>query len=311
MNSSNLLDLVLKICQLLNIIIGIICFLVVSNKVYAIFFVLMVSTLILLIYNIVRLKHFICFVEFLFENDIHNFELLPKMRLYLHYKKIKNNIDILDLDISYNIFVKSKEQEKNLLGNLEIIYKINMSEEKIPKTFHMITGNDFSEKPPKLWIKYGNMNDFAAISYRDRNCAWYNKTSIRDFHFNISENKIVRKGNFILEIKILYDESPSFDFSSNNMETIICLPKIFSDSVKKITYYINLIGFDNKLNFNVFPYVIKSNKKDFEINSIATISNGDRDINKFIINLYPNEIKWEKAYYFKIGLNEHDSENRL
>lgn len=294
---------VLIVIQIIEGMIGIYAFAVAENKVLIGCIFLLVFLIISLLFILYSREMYIRFIEFLFENEHHKFELLPEMRMYLNTKKIANKVKYNSVSVTYDI--KHKKSEKSqLLGDLDIIYNLDIKNEKVPRTFYFLTGNDYSNKPPKLLYKYGKMQDYNEVSADKVNCAKYKRTAIREFKIEFDKSLIENKGNFKLEMKISYEES--FEFEHISMDTIICLPKIFGDDIPSMKYTINIIDFPPKETYHLFSYIIAREGFCYLRKNIGHEADADR--RRFVITFQPNDVKGEQAYYFRLGRKDFDEE---
>lgn len=306
MNSSDLIENILRIFQIVNILIGIICTITFDNNFTIISFVILFFIIISLLITLYSKERYIKFVDFLFDNEKHNFNLLPKMRMYLNNKKKFNKLDIRQVKVRYEIKHK-QSTESSLLGDVDILYKIEIKNKAIPNTYFFITGNDYSNKVPRILYKYGTMDSYSEISPEEKSCAIYYKNVVRDICFNIDKKYITQSGNLKIELKVCYENS--FEFEHNYMDTIICLPKIFGDNVENMKYDICLQGFPNDIDFYFFTYIICANKLKFGINNIPNVCN---EKNKhFSVEFSPKSTRKEQAYYFRIGIHDTDKESRF
>ncbi len=306
MNKSNVIENTLRMLQIINLLMGILGTMTFDNKWIIIFTVLFIFIIISLITELYLKERYIRFVEFLFENTKHNFILLPKMRMYLRKEKMRNKLKICSMEVKYN--VKHKEStESSLLGDAEIIYNLKVYNKSIPKSYKLIIGNDYSDKMPQFYYKYGDIEDYLKGSPEEKNCAPYYKNVVRELGFTLEKNHITQSEWLEISFKLFYENS--FEFEHNYFDTIICLPKIYGDSIEYMKYDINLDGFPNDIDFYFFTYSIFADKLNFVINDIP---NKCVEKNKsFSVEFNPNSTKDEKAYYFRLGTLDTDKENRF
>lgn len=306
MKNSNVIENTLQILQIINLLMGILGVITFNNKWIIIFIVLFIFIIISLITELYLKERYIRFVEFLFENKKHNFNLLPKMRMYLRKEKMCNKLDVYSLEVTYNVKHK-KSSESSLLGDAEIIYNLRAYNKSLPDSYKLIIGNDYSNKMPHFFYKYGDIKDYMKCSPEEKNCSLYYKNVVRELSFKLDKSHITQSKFLDISFKLYYENS--FEFEHNNFDTIICLPKIYGDSINCMKYVINLEGFPNDINFYFFTYSICGDKLNFFINDIA---NECLEKNKsFSVEFSPNSTKDEKAYYFRIGTLDTDKENRF
>lgn len=296
---------VVVIVGIIEAICSIFAIVVAENKVFVSCLAILVFIIVMLIICLYSKELYIRFIEYLFENEHHRFELLPAMRMYLRTKNIRNKVKYNSISVTYNIKHK-KSCESNLLGDLNIIYKLNIKNEKLPKTYYFITGNDYSNEPPTFKYKYGNMQEYSEAAIAEVNCAEYKRNAIRPFKIDLDDNKIAKKGDFVMEMLISYHNS--FEFEHIPMDTIICLPKIFGDDIPSLKYTINIIDFPQEEKYYLFSYLIKRDGFRYE----RTVIDNEHDIGRrtFNVSLRPNNVVGEKAYYFRLGTKDRDVEHR-
>lgn len=306
MNSGNIVDIVLKVFQIIDILIGIICIISFDNKIS----IILVSILLFIIISLIALLYskekYIRFVDFLFDNEKHNFNLLPKMRMYLNKEKIYNRVKVKSVDVTYNI-THTESEKSNSMGNAEILYTIAIENKSIPKEYYFITGNDYSDEVPQIFYKYGIMDEYSTVSPEERNCAFYYRNVVRKVNFNLDKKLIPQKDTLEIKIKVCYKNS--FEFEHNYLDTIICLPRIFGDYVKQMRYTINLYKFQNDIAFHFFTYSILGNKLKYSISVIPNTCTKDNE--SYSVEFYPESTLDEKAYYFRIGNCDTDKESRF
>ena len=304
MNFNDYIGKVLTILQVVECVIGIYVVVVSENKVLVGGLVILGFIVVTLLYVLYSKELYIRFIEYLFENEHHKFELLPEMRMYLHIKKIENKVKYNSIDITYDI--KHKKSDKSrLLGDVDITYKLDIKNENLPQSYSFITGNDYSNKPPILLYKYGTMEKHTSISADKVNCAIYKRNAIRHFEFEFDKNEITGQDNLEVEMKISYEDS--FEFEHVPMDTIICLPKIFGNSIPKIKYTINLIDFPEEDTYYMFSYIVRRKNLEYVRNTIQNTNDSNR--RTFVVELSPNKVIGEKAYYFRLGTINRDEEN--
>lgn len=308
MNNEVKISLVALIIQTIELLICIWELVTDTSIIFTIVLLLiMVSSALLFIlgYIYYKLLEYVHFIEYLMYNEKHKFVLLPKIKMYVHSKKIVNKIHIKSLSVVYNI-KKSNSTDNGsdiCLGDMEIIYKLTVENKNIPNEFHFVSGNDYSTLAPSVTFSYGNNNHYLKMLENHEQIAPYWRGSLKHYSFGIENNFLPQTGDFDITIKVSCKEA--FTFSEVPRDTIICLPEVFSNNIDKINYEFNLIDFE-KEKFYCDAYKIFSNKGDFTTQLINCEKLDAK--NTFVSTLNPNEIKGEKAYYFRLGTAQNDIE---
>ena len=253
-----------------------------------------------------KLLRYVKFIEYLMNNDKHNFVLLPKIKMYIHRNKIINKMKIKKLDVTYNITRHSINPDQNddlLLGDMVIKYEMLIENKCIPNEFNFVSGNDYSNLSPELRYRYGSRPDFQDMGDNCELVAPYWRGSLKRYSFRLERQFLSQEGDLIIEIEVSCKKA--FVFDTIPRDTIICLPEVFSNNIDSINYYINLIDFEG-INFYCDAYQINAEKGEFTTQKIGCKKQKGK--NSFESYFYPNKLKGEKAYYLRVGTNRIDRE---
>lgn len=253
-----------------------------------------------------KLLQYVKFIEYLMNNDKHNFILLPKIKMYIHRNKIINKIKIKQLDVTYNITRHSNNPDKNdglLLGDMVINYEMLIENKCIPSEFNFVSGNDYSNLSPELKYRYGSRSDYQDMDDNSELIAPYWRGSLKHYSFGIEKHYLPQEGDLKIEIKVSCENA--FVFNTIPRDTIICLPEVFSDDIDFIYYSINLFDFE-EINYYCDAYQINVEKGEFATHKIGCEKKDGE--NSFTSKLYPNNLTGEKAYYFRLGTDRTDKE---
>ncbi len=251
-------------------------------------------------YLLYKNREYIKFVEFLSDNQKHNFMLLPKLRLYLNSNKINNDICIHNLKVEYII---TATKNNDMMGDLYIKYHLVIENRNLPSAIHFVCGNDYSDSLQKMRYKYGKIDDWQPGNFKQRPGIPYWREKLLDYKISIDKQFIPESAFLYLEIEV--DCARSFEFEMLSRDTIICLPKIFSDDIRELNYEIKLQNFNQK-EFYCDAYTISKEKDGYEIVQSNCFKKSEY---LFVSKFNPNKIRGEKAYYFRLGLSENDEEN--
>lgn len=279
-------------------------------EVKGILLIILICVFVVLVLIFERERKYIKFVEFLFDNGIHNFNLLPRQRMFLHQHKICNKVNIEKLEITYLIDGKRyQETNDDLCGDVVITYDYTIKEIK-GNEYKFITGNDYSKKVPRIKISYGNQNAMTEVVPHRRNCPVYLNNVIRDLSWEFDQRFLPQKGSW--EMKIVLEYEKAFDFQRMPMDTIICLPQIFGGKVGELHYHIKIFNMNKNMDFHCNLYKITNSKSKYvRTNQPVTIQkNSDEgELHTEIeANIHLENLKKEQAYYFRLGTAETDEE---
>lgn len=306
-----IVDVIAIIVEILGIVVGISTnTIIVSSKViiYIIVFALLSILLLVVITKLVKyikqkndLTDYVNFIEFLMHNNRHCFVILPKIRMYIHSKRLTNDVKVKLLRITYDI---TKNAEHEELGDMIINYDLDIANNNnIPNQFHFVYGTDYSKCTPIVKYNYGNDSVepyYTATKENEEKVAPYWLGFLRHYKLGIDHNKISQSDT--LKLRIGLECKEAFDFSIKR-DTIICLPDMFSKDVEKIEYQINLRGYDKVFYCNA--YRVSNDGKAF---SIDEVTDPNKPSYSFKQSFYPGVIKGEKAFFFRIGQSEIDPE---
>ncbi len=299
MKRDQLFNYIALVCQIIACITGIWQAIRLDHLLLMVLFLFPVIICIIFFLKYKEEIEYMHFVEYLFDNETHRFILLPKIRMYIHSRMIENKYKIDEMSVTYNISRNMGKTSEELIGDLEIIYKLKIKEKKNGR-FDFVSGNDFSDCISAKY-KYGTMREYMNMDLSEKRVPPYWRGYLGHYPIYIEGKNIPVDGPLEIEFKIIAPES--FDFGKRERETIICLPLAFSKRIEILKYHINIDGFDDVFYSNA--YLISKYEGNYRSSSIGDI---ERDNNSFEYVLYPDTVNGEKAYYFKIGTSEKDTE---
>lgn len=272
-----------------------------DNIIIGIFLLLLALTCTFIMVRSKKETEYMRFVEFLFDNNTHRFILLPKIRMYLHSRRINNKYKVDEMKVTYTITQNRESEQDKMVGDLEIIYSIKIGKDKRNGYFDFVTGNDFSNDLSHAQYKYGVMSEYQNMTLLEDKAAPYWRGYLGHFHITIEGKNIPVDGPLEIQFRICAERS--FVFGGRKRETIICLPQAFSRNIESLKYHIEVKGFDKPFYGNA--YLISKDGGEYRISSLEGTQ---ADNTVFDYTMYPNTIAGEKAYYFKIGTSEEDTE---
>lgn len=297
--SQDKISILLQFIQLIIALIGL------RFQVSSLLIIIFISTILTIIFIVQKQRNvnqYVSFIEYLINNEHHNFILLPKLRMFINAEKLNNKMTINEMHVEYNI--KQNKYEK-LIGDLEITYHLWIENKEIPNQIDFIMGNDYSLEKQNMVLKYGAMEREFNVPASRQIAAPYWREQIRHYSIELNPEYIPKTGDLKLTMKVTCDRS--FNFKDLPRDTIIFLPKIFSDDIKKVQYKIQMNNFGTN-KFYCDAYKIYSNHKGFTTTGIECKTTQN---NLFETNIKPNTVNGEKAYYFRVGLAEQDEEYTL
>lgn len=303
MNEKSVKEILPIIFEGLNLLVSIGGMVVFNNKLFLLtLFITPILFVVYIIKKYILLKEYVDFVEFLMNNNEHKFVLLPKIRMYLHSEKINNKVDIRDLKIMYNIKPSDRQEIGKLYGDAEIIYDFTIKNNHLPQNYDFIYSNDYSNNEINLGYKFNEHEEYTHAESNSEKIAPYWKGRMRHDIFYLDRTKIPLSNIFHMYVKV--NCSRLFEFEELGRDTIVSLPKVFSDHIDNITYIINLEEFSDKIFFCAAKRIYKHNRV-FKFESI----NCERINNKrFESKVCLSNMRGEKAIYFRVGLSEKDPE---
>ena len=246
-------------------------------------------------------KDYITFVECLFDNDYHNFSLLPRIRMYIQKNNIINKIHIVELNVT--CIIDGRESSSS---NSKVIFELKISRKTMINTYNFVTGNDFSTETPVVRYSYGDESEIPImlkkpIPFPDKS------NLIRVLSLNIDTEKIPQTQP-TWELKFEFDYIRLFDFEKMETDTIICLPKAFGERIDTINYTIKIVGCDPNKPFycNLNKCSIANGKYDVSEQGVTPQNGGNSQNNIYHIAIHPDSYDKEYAYYFRIGTSNTD-----
>lgn len=307
-----IVEIVAIVVQIIGIIVGVSTNSI-TISVDSLVFIILIPVLTVLLIAIIsklisqikkkyNLSNYVSFIEFLMHNNRHCFEILPKIRMYMHSKSIANDVKIKLLRITYNV---TKNEEHEELGDMIINYDLDIANNNIPSQFHFVYGTDYSKCTPIVKYNYGNDSVepyYTATKENEEKVAPYWLGFLKHYNLAIDKKKIPQ--NDVFKLKIELECKEAFDFSIER-DTIICLPDMFSKDIEKIEYSIKLNKYEEKFFCNA--YRVSSDGKEY---AIGEVTDPNKPGFSFKQTLYPNMIEGEKAFFFRVGHSEIDPEFR-
>lgn len=248
-------------------------------------------------------KEYIQFIECLNFNNYHDFRLLPLLRMYIHKYGNINRINLKQVSITYTIVPSERQVVDKLYGDCQIKYVFKIENYNLPKTFYFMSANDFSNIEPEIKYRIGTNSNYSSVNNRSKQVHPYWGGKIKPIAISLDNDQITV--NKTMTIEIIVSIGNLFEFKENKRDTIICLPLIYSENVEQIDYSIDVSNFTNRPFYcDVKRFYIKQNKHIVE----GIPSSHNEDGTFFTASFCPDN-KLESAYYFRLGLSEHDPDD--
>lgn len=247
---------------------------------------------------------YIHFVENLFYNQYQTFDLIPRIRIYLHKNNIKNDIHILKLNITCIVNGAQNENEDFLFADSKVIFEYEISQDTVPNTYEFITGNDFTQSPQSIKFSYGNKNE-QDVMLTENAIQSESSNPVRHISLKIEKQNVIFN-NKTWKMKLEIDHIRVFDFRKIKTDTIICIPKVFGEDIDKINYTIKIVNFEtnNKFYCNLHKCFLKDNEYVVTAQDVHTISKDSKTTNEvFNATILPDSGDKEQAYYFKLDMS--------
>lgn len=293
---------ILFLCALIGCFADAIAILMSINK-FTIAVPLLIFALVLLLIVIVQLynkyidrRDFLDFIEHLFQNNTHNFNLLPKICLALDKSKEINQLHVREMTVKYTYDMSKIDfsilSPETFVGYTDTIeYTLNVENKKLPTEFICYRGNMYADDYIDIKQKHGSQVEYEKVPvprYTDET-----KTSsiVQRYCWQLKNEYITRSRLLPISIKIKYHEKAR----ANSNDTIILYPKQYAQKIEKINFEINFNCEKNIIERIELFKIWKDNKilKNTPITGINMLNN------KATISLHPDSTKYE-AYYFRV-----------
>lgn len=254
----------------------------------------------IIFYRHIQQIRYIRFVEYLISNKPHSFALLPKIRMYLQIAG-KNSIDIGNMCVMYTITSSDENDEKSILGDMTIEYKIQILNKNLPNKFQFIYSNDASVENTYIGYKFGDEDEYQPLPPNVKELKPYWRGTIKLYDIGLEKNKLPQGKYIYLHIKASCNKA--FDFYNLGRDTTIFLPMAYGRKIHEVRYEIDVSDFKDR-KFYCNAWRIHERKLKYDRSSIEC----KRNSNGFVSVFAPSTIHGEQAYYFRIGLSEDDIE---
>jgi len=259
--------------------------------------------------NYLKKTDYLEFIEYLFNNDIHSFTLLPKLSLYLDQNGKTNKFHVKKLSVHYKVDAKPyKDGDNPYLGDMVAVFEYEIDKKKeIPQYYCICIGNDYATTPPIVELKYGIQTEYRPQEADELPRDVYIRSRVRCWHIKLEDNFITGKDILNLSLRISYKRG--FDFALGTPDIIIFPPKAHAEHIDEAEYNIELNSFPITTDFRFACHAIERGKEGYETIDLSTgeITHKDEKQTKYKMTFNPEKDNvshsWRenhKAYYFEI-----------
>ena len=306
MNKMSRYEAISIVLQILSLLVAI-CGTFLSKKYWFLIIVVLIPIIgLVCLWNAyIKQKEYIQFIEYLNNNNYHNFRVLPLLRMYLHQKKLCNSVHIQKAHITYfaEPNLETKDPNGVLLGDCEIHYIFDIENRNLPDTFKFLCANDNSNGEPQIKYRFNSSENYYSESSRSETVHphWGGKMK----EVSISFDDALITNNKIITLEIVVTMKKAFSFAPDDRDTILCLPINYSSRIDQIEFEIDVSKF-NERPFYCSAKRVYCKKMKTTTDSINCMPN--KDSSRFKTTINP-ENNIENAYYFRIGLGKEDPDN--
>lgn len=254
--------------------------------------------LIVQLYNKYRERRdFISFIQYLFDNNFHNFNLLPKICLALDKSGETNDLAVENMTIKYtydmrNINVDTISQDDIINYYDTIEYDLRVRNKNIPKEFVCYRGNMKSyDDCIEIFQKHGNQIDYERVPCPRHTDETKNNVDIQKYSWQIKDENITKGKIFTHNFKFRYLEKAT----ANSNDTIVFYPKQYAKEIETVEFQIEFLC-DRNILKKVELFKVWKDGKQFKHTPVAGIDLRD---NVAASKIQPDTSKHE-AYYFRL-----------
>ena len=252
-------------------------------------------TFIALVSYIIRYKK--KFIEYLFNNPTHNFNLLPKICLAIDQSTDINDLIVRDMAVSYvcdmsSIDLSSITPTSRIKYNDYIEYSFDVENKKLPKQFFCYLGNLYSDTFfGKISQKHGIQSEYELIPTPRYTDETVTRSNVQKYVWQLKPDNFQCTPTVPINFKIDYAETSK----ANSNDTIILYPRQFAKKVERITFNFSFIC-SKRILKRVQVFRISQNNRKFSHIPIAELKINNNSAQTTII---PDSSKYE-VYYFRI-----------
>ncbi len=296
-------ELALLFCAIIGAIadvVAVIIALVNWNVSLIIFSTTLIVLLFTIIYIYMRYKErcdFLHFVQHLFDNHIHNFNLLPKICLALDKSKEINNICVRELQIEYTYDMSNVETETlastdKIYYTDTIEYQLNVENTNLPEEYICLLGNMYAKDDTVHIVqKHGAQKDYETVPAPRYTDDTKTDSIVQRYCWQLKKENINRSNTIPICFRLKYNETAK----ANSNDTIIIYPYQYARSIETIDFQLNFLC-EKQILKRVELFKIRKSGKEFKhMPDSSIIKSG----NSASVKIQLDSSKYE-AYYFRV-----------
>ena len=259
---------------------------------------------------------FIKFIEFLFYNTKHPFNLLPKICLAIDYINKYNKLSLSDMSVKFTYDMRNSSFDKFPNEPIEyttkIEYYLKAKNKKLPDKFYYYTGNTYGEQIVNIWKQQAEQGEdkYEKVSVEE---AKGGKLCVQSCSWKLEEDKKPRNSSvFPISFYVEYIEK-----TKNYTDTIIFYPKQFAKDIEELEISFEFLGnkvklkeikgfeisLDGKQFVKTGIFKFDEQKKSTESSDKIKITKANKNelcakvkVNNTECKAYYFDIKWELIY---------------
>ena len=259
-------------------------------------FVILVCVVVYLYSKYKERCDFINFIQYLFNNNIRNFNLLPKICLALDKTEETNKLFLKKMTVEYTYDMRSVNtgilsHDTPICYSNTIECHLEAENRNIPKEYVIYRGNMKADDSVEIMQKHGSQAIYEAVSpprYTDETRV---DIVVQRYCWQLKRENITKGRSFPISFKFKYSEKSV----ANSNSTIVLYPKQYAKSIEVIDFKICFLCEKDILK-RVELFKVWKDDKCFKHTPITgvTLSN-----NVASIVIEPDTLECE-AYYFRL-----------
>ncbi len=270
------------------------------NIVATVFIATIILFIVTILYLYIKYKQrceFLSFIQYLFDNPIHKFNILPKICLLLNKTKETNDIYVRNMSVNYtydmsNINLEAIDENTQIQYLDTIEYCFQAENKKIPEEFVCYLGNMYEKNGfGEISQKHGVQKEYVAVPpprYTDetRPDSVVQRYSWQLIRENFTKDILVP---ISFQLKCLETTK------ANCNDTIIIYPRQYAKKIEQIDFGITFLC-NKKILKKVEVFKIQKDRNSFKHIPVSSIPASN---NTAKIKIKLDSTKYE-AYYFRV-----------
>lgn len=269
----------------------------ITSFVFIITIILFLGTIVYLFIKYKERCDFLSFIQYLFDNPTHNFNLLPKICLSLDKSKETNNLSVRDMSIKYTYDMRKIDlgliEENTQIQYLDTIeYCFQAENKKLPEEFVCYLGNMYARNSfAEIYQKHGIQTKYEAVPpprYTDETRP---DSIVQRYSWQLKKENFTKDISVPISFQLKCLETTK----ANSNDTIIIYPKQYAKKVEYINFEINFLC-DKEILKKVELFKIQKVENKFKHIPVSIISVLN---NTATTRIKLDSTKYE-AYYFRV-----------